>query len=129
MAFTATFVTCVTQDNVIILGFADKEFQTSQYVMLQKEISPPSAQDRLMGLDKPHIEIDSQAHSGYGGVVRAVLRKNGLVLELDPQAARKMSVDETIEIVFDVSTERLTMIADQLRLLFGNEKVQFQVEG
>lgn len=127
MRFTATCVTCQTQDDVAMLGFADDEFNTTQYVMLQRGLMPPSPQDREAGFDRPHIEVNSQTHSGYGGVVKAQLQENRLVLKLDPQAAADMSVDDTIEIAFRVPMERLKEIGDQLRVLLGDDIVQVDV--
>jgi len=123
MKFTANCVTCQTQDNVAMLGFADDEFNTTQYVMLEKDLQP-SQQDLQLGHDKPHIEIDDQRHSGYGGVVKAQLQESQLALKLDPQAAADMAVDDTIEIAFHVQKERLKEIGNQLRLLLGNDIVQ-----
>jgi|SRR5579885_3611987 hypothetical protein len=122
MMLTANCVTCQTQDDVAMLGFADDEFNTTQYVMLQKGLKP-SQQDREQGFDQPHIEVNSQIHSGYCGVVEAQLQENRLVLKLDPQAAADMSVDDTIEIAFHVPTERLKEMGDQLRLLLGPQRV------
>ncbi|GIW82863.1 MAG: hypothetical protein KatS3mg105_4670 [Gemmatales bacterium] len=123
MRFTATCVTCQTQDDVAMLGFADDEFNTSQYVLLQKDLEP-SQEDLELGHDRPYIEIDDQRYSRYGGVVKAQLKENQLVLKLDPQAAADMSVDDTIEISFRVPMERLKEISSQLRLLLGNDIVQ-----
>lgn len=122
MKLTANCVTCQTQDDVAMLGFADDEFNTTQYVLLQRGLKP-SQQDRDCGFDTAHIEVNSQLHSGYGGVVEARLQENRLLLTLDPQAAADMSVDEAIEITFQVPKGRLKEIGDQLRLLLGPEKV------
>jgi hypothetical protein len=106
-----------------MLGFADEEFNTTQYVMLQKGLRP-NQQDREHGFDQLHIEVNSQIHSGYGGVVEAQLQENWLILKIDPQAAANMSVDDTIEIAFHVSMERLKEISNQLRLLLGSQRVR-----
>jgi hypothetical protein len=123
MKLTAHYVTCQTQDDVAMLGFADDEFNTTQYVMLQKGLKP-NQQDRECRFDQTYIEVNSQIHSGYGGVVEALLQENRLVLKLDPQAAADMSVDDTIEIAFQVQKGRLEEIAEQLRLLLGAERVR-----
>lgn len=123
MMLRANCVTCQTQDDVAMLAFADDEFNTTQYVMLQKGLKP-SQQDRTLGLDNLHIEVNSQDQSGYGSVETALLEKDRLVLNLDPKAAAAMSVDATIEISFRVPMEKLKQISDQLRSLLGPDKVQ-----
>ena len=123
MRFTATCVTYQTQDDVAMLGFADDEFKTTRYVLLQKDLEP-SQRDLELAHDTLYIEIDDQRHSRYGGVVKAQLQESRLVLKLDPQAAADMSVDDTIEISFRVPMERLKEISNQLRLLLGNDIVQ-----
>ncbi len=123
MKFTANFVMRQTQDNMAQLGFADDEINTVHYVLLQKNLQP-SNKDRELGHDKTHIEIDDQRHSGFGGVMKARLKQDGLVLTLTNQAATRMFVDETIEIDFVVADAKLIEIGNQLRLLFGDDKVQ-----
>ncbi len=120
MKLMANCVTYQTQDDVAMLGFADDECNPSQYIMLQKGLRP-SSQDRECGFDQTYIEVNSQIHSGYGGVVEAQLKENRLVLKLDPQAASEMSVDETIEITFRGPKET---IAEQLRILLGGERIR-----
>jgi hypothetical protein len=127
MRFSANCVTCQTRDGVALLGFADDEFNTTQYVLLQRELGPQRPEDREAGFDKPHIEVNSQTHSGYGGVMDARLHETSLVLRLDPQAAARMFVDDTIEIAIRVPSEKLDEIGEQLRLLLGNDIVR--VEG
>ena len=123
MELIANCVTCQTQDEVAMLGFADDEFNTTQYVMLQRGLKP-SQQDREHGFDQLHIEVNSQIHSCYGGVVEARLHEKQLVLKLDLQAAADMSVDDTIEIALHVPAQTLKDIDEQLRLLLGPHKVR-----
>ncbi len=122
LEFYAKSVVTQTDDGSAMLGFADDEFNTTQYVLLQRDLEP-SQQDLNLGHDKPHIEINDQRHSGYGGVVEAQLQGNRLVLKLDAQAAADMSINDIIEIAFCVSTERLKDIAEQLCLLIGKDRV------
>jgi hypothetical protein len=120
MKLTANCVTCQTQDDVAMLGLADDEFDPTQYILLQKGLHP-SPQDRECGFDQTYIEVNSQIHSSYGGVIEAQLQDNRLVIKLDPQAATDMSVDETIEITFYGPKET---IAAQLHILLGADRVR-----
>src|SRR3974390_3002403 len=124
MRFTANCVTYQTQDGVAMLGFADDEFKTNQYVLLQKGLAPPSPQDRQGGVGRPHIEVNSQSPSGYGGVARAQLLENRLVITLHPQAAAEMTVDDSIDIAFHVSKQRLREMGNQLCLVLGKDIVE-----
>jgi hypothetical protein len=109
------------------LGAADELDEHSSLCSAAKNLQP-SEKDRELGRDKTHIEIDDQCHSGYGGVMKAHLRKDGLVLTLTNQAATRMFVDETIEIDFVVADAKLIEIGNQLRLLFGIDKVQVDLK-
>lgn len=122
MKLTARCVTCQVFDGVAMLGFADDEFKTTQYVLLQKDLEP-SQQDLELGHDRPLVEINDQRYSAYGGVVEAHLQEKGLLLRLAPQAAADMTVDEIIDITFNLPMDKLKEISDQLCLLIGRERV------
>jgi len=120
MEFTAHYVACQIRDNVALLGFADDQSNTTQYVLLQRDLEP-SHQDRELGHDNFHIEINGQQYSGYGGIASARLQGSRLVLQLDPQTAADISVDNVIEITLLVPMEQLKELIKQLRLLLGDK--------
>jgi len=122
MKFHATRITCQVEDGVAMLGFADDDFNTTQYLLLQRTLEPDQ-QDRGLGMDKVHIELNSQIRSAYGNVEEAQLRTRGVVFRLDPATAAKVSDGETIDVAIDMTASKMKEVAEQLRLLIGEERV------
>lgn len=122
MVLRATCITFQVEDDVALLGFADDAINTSQYVMLQREL-PHKGRHSTVNDNRLHIEINTQRHSGYCDVVTAHLGDDRLVLTLNQEMAASMSLDERIEILLHVSRDALSEIGDHLRLLLGPDRV------
>ena len=122
MRFTASCITWQNENGVVLLGFADDEFNTTQYLLLQRTLGPDQ-QDRDLGMDRLYIELNDQARSAYGTVEEARLRMQGVTFRLDQATAATVSNGESIEIAFDVTAARLQEMAEQLRLLTGPDRV------
>src|SRR5438128_11669206 len=106
-----------------MLGFADDDINTTQYLLLQRTLEPDQ-QDRRLGMDKVHVELNSQSKSAYGNIEEAQLRERGVVFRLDPATAAKVSDGETIDITIDMTAKEMNEVAEQLRLLIGEERVR-----
>ena len=120
MKFSLPFVTLQNEDGVALLGFADDEFNTTQYLVLQRTVDATD-QDRVLGQDKVHIQLNER--SAYGDVEEAQLEAGRLLLRLDHATARQISDGETIEVAFG-GLMNLNSIASHLRLLIGPEHVR-----
>ena len=120
MRFKASCITWQNENGVAMLGFADDEFNTTQYLLLQRTLEPDQ-QDRALGHDRVHVQLNER--SAYGNVEEAQLRKQGISFWLDQVTAATVSNGEGIEIAFDVTAPRLKDMAEQLRLLIGQERV------
>jgi hypothetical protein len=57
--------------NVLMVGFADDEFDTKEYILLQKTLVPDQ-KDKELGLDKVH-EYNDQSRSTYAGILNIVM--------------------------------------------------------
>lgn len=125
MKLAADCVTFQTKDDVAILGFADDALNTAQYVLIQRSLRP-SPTDAQLGFDRPYIEVNEQAHSGYVEVSKATLQASGVVLKLATATALKMGIDDTIEITLRAPAESTRQLADQLRLVLGDERVKVE---
>jgi len=66
-SFNAGFITCEEADGVIMVGFADDQFATSEYVLFQRTLAPDE-QDKKLALDGVHVQVDSPDKSGYDGI-------------------------------------------------------------
>jgi hypothetical protein len=123
MKFHASRITCQVEDGVAMVGFADDDINTTQYLMLQRTLGPDQ-QDRRLGMDKVHIEFNSQLRSAYGNVEEVQLRKQGVVFRFDPATAAKVSSGETIDVTMEMTAGKMKELAEQLRLLIGEERVR-----
>jgi hypothetical protein len=126
MQFFATCVTNEETDGVALVGFADNKMNPSQYVLLQRTLTP-TPQDMNCGFDKLYIEVNSQLHSGYGAVRTADFQRDMLVLRLDQKLASNISVDSVITIRFDLSIERFKEIAEVFGQLAAGGDVQVSI--
>ena len=122
MRFTASCITWQNENGVAVLGFADDELNTTRYVLLQRTLEPDQ-QDRSLGQDRVHIEVNDQSQSAYGDIEEAQLRTEGVTFRFDPTTAAKVSHGEAIEIAFEVTAPKLQEMAEQLRLLIGQGMV------
>lgn len=120
MEFRATCDTCSVDNDIATLGFADDEFNTTQYLLLQRKLSPDD-QDRALRMDRLHIEYCEQSQSAYGSVIRAELGKQRLVLHFDRATADAVSNGEAIEIAFVANAPKPAELFDQLSLLVGRD--------
>ncbi len=117
------FVTFQVEDGVALLGFADDEFNTRQYLLLQRTLNATD-QDRGLSQDKVHIQLNER--SAYGDVEEAQLENGRLLLRLDHATARQISDGEAIEVAFGPAN--WNAIASHLRLLLGDERVRLRSE-
>ncbi len=94
-AFDAHFVTMTEDDGIAMIGFADAEFATTQYLLIQRSLIP-SQQDRELGHDRIHIEFDSQNQSGYGGVDAIRLEGTSLVVQLNDSMSKQLHTNDIV---------------------------------
>lgn len=59
------FLYAQKENNVVIVGFADDEFNSKEYVLLQKSLVSEE-QDKKLGLDQVHITFNDPSRSAYG---------------------------------------------------------------
>ena len=95
-AFTAKMVYASKEEGYYLVGFADDEYETKEYVLLQKAFDFDE-QDITLGMDGEYIEINGQENSGYKCCCSAVLSDASFVVKLEPGAG---NFDEVM-IVFD----------------------------
>ena len=127
MKFKASAISALIEDGVAILGFADDQFNPTCYLMLSRTLEP-SRQDLTQGLDKPHLEVNSQKNSYYGGLREARLSRSRLMVMLEEEAATKMSIDKEIEVDFTLKDEKLREVSQQLRLVLGDDSIHVEID-
>lgn len=106
--FHAEFVYTESNDDLITVGFADTQFNTEKYILLQRSISI-TAQDKLLGLDNIYITFLDQSRSNYGGILKFELKRNLLLIELTEQAANILKTEPCIAV--DISSAPFDLLA------------------
>jgi hypothetical protein len=67
-----------TEDDPLLIGFADNESNPKQYLLLQRGRSFDQ-QDRSLGQDTYYVEISGQDSSFYGGIASCILSSDQLI--------------------------------------------------
>lgn len=106
------------QEDHWLLGFADSEFDTENYLILQRAFEF-DAQDHAQGMATYYLEIDDQANSLYGGVSRAVLHPDRIELEFTEEGRGVLGIDEALTIRFDPAVVRWDVLADIAEKVLG----------
>ena len=96
VSFTAKGAHASKDDDYYMVGFADDEFETEQYILLQKTYEFDE-QDMTLGMAGEYFELNGQENSGYNCCRQAILFDDRFSIGLD---ADSESVDR-IEVIFD----------------------------
>ncbi|EGK14144.1 hypothetical protein HMPREF9374_0403 [Desmospora sp. 8437] len=118
------FLYAQKENNVVIVGFADDEFNSKEYVLLQKSLVSEE-QDRL---DQVHITFNDPSRSAYGEIVKFVLKNDSVIIWIDSDTADMLETDEKIKIVFPVKKHDLGKVENYLRQIFSDQNETFVSE-
>jgi hypothetical protein len=120
MDFEAKSINIAEEYGVIVVGLVDDESSPSRYVLLQRTLSPDE-QDRELGHDRVHLQVNSESKSGYGDVEEAVLSRDRLSLRFNQETARRIGIDDAIEIRLAAPGVQLTALEAACRKLFDEQ--------
>jgi hypothetical protein len=121
----AGFVYDSEDDDVILVGFADKEYGTAHYVLLQRS-KQVSAEEEALGQGEVHITVDDQDRSAYGGIERLVLDDSGVRIRLHRDTAAMLATEHDVVIRFQGQAADVVRLQKALQLLFaGRDDVLF----
>lgn len=98
-----------------LLGFAEDPVNPQRYVMLNLTNSPDD-QDISLGMDGVHIEAGDLKIDGYDLVTDLVLNGRNLIVQIEPDAARKAGIDREIEIAMDTDSIDGVPLADIVQI-------------
>jgi hypothetical protein len=115
------------EDNGIMVGFADDQFDTKEHLLLQKSLFFDE-KDRERGFDKVYINYGDQINATYGGVLKFVLKNGTAQIYLDSKAANELNTDEQIEIIFPKNDDKLRDAKKYLAEIFKDEMGVFVSE-
>ncbi len=115
--FHATCVSIADTEVCLQVGFADREFDTTEYLTLQRGHAF-NEQDKGLGLANVYIERNDQGNSMYGGIEHCELSPGKVRLRFDENGAKVMHGLREIEITFVASSEKLAALSAALRRCF-----------
>lgn len=113
----SNFIFAGIEDNVIMVGFADDEFNTEKHLLLQKSVEFDE-QDKALGQDKVHITYIDELYSSYGGIIKFVLKDKTAEILLEKETAKKLKTEEQLEITLPKSGFDRGNLIYHLELMF-----------
>ncbi|MFC3746073.1 Imm10 family immunity protein [Paenibacillus sp. GCM10012306] len=106
---------------VLMVGFADNEFDTQEYVLLQKTLNP-SEDDVVAGFDKVHITYNDELQSLYGGITKCYFTRNQIEITLNEEATEILNSKPVIVIKYDQKNLDINQFHNYLLQLFSSEQ-------
>jgi Immunity protein 10 len=122
MEFTAQIATWQLEEDFWLLGFADSEFETRQYFMLQRAFEFDE-NDVELGLDNYYFEINDQEWSGYGGIERFEIWSNRVHIRFEPQKVIALGIEPALEIHFKLESGQWDEFRTFLENIFSGTNV------
>ncbi len=117
ISFHANCVSVMDIKDFWLVGFADEEFDTRHYVMLQRSYQD-DAQDLALGMNTYHVERDGQNNAGYGGVERFDLYPDRIVIKFDRMGAKRLKTPG-VSISFKKDGRRFGKLQSRLANIFA----------
>ncbi|MBD9468384.1 Imm10 family immunity protein [Pseudoxanthomonas sp. PXM01] len=112
--FIARFAYSGENDGVLMAGLADDQYETRQYLLLQKA-SAPTKEDVELGQDDVHITLSEESCSAYAGIESIKMFANELRIELYQEAAEALGADRVFTVSFDPELDGLDELSTMLR--------------
>ncbi|AJQ94839.1 Imm10 family immunity protein [Gynuella sunshinyii] len=122
--FDATHI--FTQDDgyMVMIGFADDEFEPTKFVILQKAHEYDD-QDKQMGMDKIHIQIEDESRSKYGGIDSIQVSEGSIKVSLSDDTKSALSIDGDIEVVVPAEHPAFEEVKFELKKICEVEQIPF----
>ncbi len=98
--FEAGFIHANQDEYVVMVGLADDQFNTNQYILLQRTLEP-SEQDIALQQDGVHLMVCDQSRSCYGGLLSVVVTQDCVIFNFDADAASNLKVKT--QLVVDIT--------------------------
>lgn len=120
----ASFVYFGIEDETIIIGFADDEFDTKEYVLFQKSLSV----EEIPILNKVHITLNSENRAAYGGIVRIILSKKLISIFLSKETASSLGVVDSIHIEYATEEKEFDSLISHFHKLNVEQEIVIEVK-
>jgi hypothetical protein len=116
----AGFVSIDEIGGALIVGFADQQFGTSQYLMLQRMLDPNDD-------DGVYLERNDQVYGTSAQVLSCRLERERIELTVDDMTARKLGAEETFAIEFSCDEEKWQRLRVELGRIFAGTDCSVEV--
>ena len=116
--FNAACVSVEEDSDLWLVGFADAEFNTRHYVLLQREKSP-QPDNIALGLDGYHVEVDDQGKCWNGGIKHFELFPDRAVIEFADETLPIFGDKRQIVVGFTLRQKQLDELRDCLAKIFA----------
>ncbi len=110
-----------------MVGFADREFGTRRYLLLQRSRSV-SAEERERGEDDVHFELNGQEHSDYGVVEHLELKRSVAEVRLAKDKAALLEIAPEVRVSFSVDGDQYAALVAMMRQLWSHRPTVLVVE-
>jgi hypothetical protein len=111
--------------DVVLVGFADDEFDTNEYLLLQKSMKSDE-QDKALGLDKVHITYKDDMCSAYGVVEKLILKSSSVEIFLDFDTSKELQIANHLIVEFPINLKDAHGIKQHLEMMFQDEVGVFE---
>jgi hypothetical protein len=108
--------------DALIVGFADRQFDTSRYLMLQRSLNP----DDDAGV---YLEHNNQTFSTYGIVSRCLLRNGRIEITVDGTTAKSLGTETSFAIEFPYDQASLRRLQTGLERILHGTLCRFETSG
>jgi len=115
------------RDNYYLFGLADDEKNTQEYLIFQKSIKADE-QDKDLGMDTYHLEIDDQAYSGYGICDKIVLSRDRLLIEISKKANKIVKKFDTVIVHFKATDKKFEEMIKMLKVILDDKSALLTIE-
>ncbi|WP_249897581.1 Imm10 family immunity protein [Paenibacillus sp. PK3_47] len=109
------------ETDVLLIGFADDEFDPQEYILLQKTLDP-GEEDAESGFDKIHISYNNEAQSMYGGILKLYFSASVTEITLTEEAAGQLNCTRKIVIKYDQEDADLPVFHKYLLQMFADDE-------
>jgi len=116
----AGFVSIDEIAGALVVGFADQQFGTSQYVLLQRMLD-------LNDDDGVYIERNDQVYGTNAQVSTCLLSRDRIELTVDDMTARKLGAEVSFAIEFSCDEQKWQRLSVELGRIFSGTECAVQV--
>lgn len=111
------FVSVTYDDDVLIVGFADAQFDTQHYLMFQRSLDEDEFNEDV------YVERDGQNQSTYGGIEKLILYRKKALFNFKLKTSQWLNLEQEVMINFSISDEKFNQLKIGFEKIFAGKKI------